>query len=98
MKSGLNKIPDNINIITSADRIIGKMLTRPALYGQLLDEIALTPNNEDLRALMTAIDSNYPSLQQRYDMGERGEVESLLTYIREETLFNLGVALGKRLR
>jgi hypothetical protein len=98
MKSELNKIPDNINIITFADRIIGKMLTRPALYGQLLDEIALTANNDDLRALMTAIDSNYPSLQQRYDMGERGEVESPLTYIREETLFNLGPALGKRLR
>lgn len=98
MKSELTKLPNNINIITFADRIIGKMLTRQALYGQLLDEIALTPNNEDLRALMTAIDSNYPSLQQRYDMGERGEVESLLTYIREETFFNLGLALGKRLR
>jgi hypothetical protein len=98
MKSELKKIPENINIITCADRIISKMLTRSALYGQLLDEIALTLNNEDLRALMTAIDSNYPSLQQRYDMGERGEVESLLTYIREETFFNLGLTLGKRLR
>jgi hypothetical protein len=51
---------------------------------------------EAIDALRTAIDPEYPDFKERYDLGERADVETELRIIDEQVKFHVGVAVGRR--
>jgi hypothetical protein len=49
-----------------------------------------------IQALRTAIDPRYPDFKERYDRGERGDVETELRVCEEQVNFHVGIAVGRR--
>ena len=54
--------------------------------------------DKEADALRTAIDSSYPKLRERYQKGERGDLEADLARIEQAFTFSLGLETGRRVR
>lgn len=86
---------DDAKIAALSSRIVAKALQPFALADYILNYLDDGQAGEGLPALRSAIDDRYADFKERYDKGERGDVEAQLNIIEELVKFHIGVAVGR---